>query len=276
MQIFSIHWRLRWFPLLQRSSESLDPAEEHDMLESQDRESISSLNKDHVSTQWAGFTSNISIVMVDLILFFIPSFFRSHGDTGEQSRNGDASTLALDGLRGYAALAVMNYHILYAYQPFVFYGYGLSETAAAQCARPEDMYYRNKWFHQLPILRLAYLGTWPISVFFVLSGFVLSYKPLCKSKDPSSGFTKAVKSVASSLIRRPIRLYGPPLLASFITMLAIQLGAYEHSRKITNDPKWVTVINEEHQERLGSFNAQLLHWLNQSWRMLYVFCLDAH
>ncbi|KAL7939308.1 acyltransferase family domain-containing protein [Trichoderma chlorosporum] len=271
MQMFFIPWKLRWLPLLRPSSEPPGSAEEYGMLESQHREDISSFNKDHGSAQRVRSTTNISMAIVNLILFFVPSFLRSHGNASEQSRNGDTSTSSLDGLRGYAALAVMNYHILYAYQPFVFYGYGLSESSATQCARPEDLHHHNKWFHQLPIFRLIYVGTWPISVFFILSGFVLSYKPLVQSRDSSSGFTKAVKSVASSFFRRPVRLYGPPLVISFITMLAIQLGAYEHGRKISNSTQWVTVIRETHQNRLDSFGEQLLHWLDQSWRMLYVF-----
>ncbi|KAJ4860475.1 acyltransferase family domain-containing protein [Trichoderma breve] len=225
MRMFSRSWKLPWLsPPPWRSSKSLDLEEEHGMLESQQRERILSPNKDDTSVQRAWVARNVPKAIISLMLFFMPSFFRSHGNTGEQSRNGDASTSALDGLRGYAALAVMNYHLLYAYQPFVFYGYGLSESSAMQ-------------------------------FFFVLSGFVLSYKPLVQSRDASSGFTKAVKSMTSCFFRRPVRLYGPPIVASFITMLAIQLGAYEHGRKIAYNPKWVP----------------LLHWLDQSWRMLYVF-----
>ncbi|KAK0765609.1 hypothetical protein N5P37_001546 [Trichoderma harzianum] len=270
--MFSRSWNLPWLsPPPWRSSKSLEIAEEHGMLESQHRERILSLDKDDASIKRVWVARNVPKAIISLMLFFVPSFLRSHDNTSEQSRNGDASTSALDGLRGYAALAVMNYHLLYAYQPFVFYGYGLSESSAMQCARPEDMHHHNNWLHQLPIFRLIYVGTWPISVFFVLSGFVLSYKPLVQSRDASSGFTKAVKSMTSCFFRRPVRLYGPPIVASFITMLAIQLGAYEHGRKIAYNPKWVPVINEQHQERLGSFGAQLLHWLDQSWRMLYVF-----
>ncbi|KAM0244359.1 hypothetical protein ACHAQJ_010765 [Trichoderma viride] len=64
--------------------------------------------------------------------FRCAGFLPSYGNTGEQSRKGDASTSARGVLHGYAALVVMNHHNLYAYQPFVFYGYGLFEGSATQ------------------------------------------------------------------------------------------------------------------------------------------------
>ncbi|KAJ5907549.1 hypothetical protein N7495_000231 [Penicillium taxi] len=70
------------------------------------------------------------------VSFLLPSFI--HGSKTHESRS---FTPSLDGLRGYAALAVMSYHILYTYQAIAFYGYGLSQEAfASSCARPEDSY----------------------------------------------------------------------------------------------------------------------------------------
>ncbi|KAJ5956414.1 hypothetical protein N7501_010693 [Penicillium viridicatum] len=54
------------------------------------------------------------------VSFLLPSFV--HGSEAHDTR---PLTSPLDGLRGYAAFAVMNYHILYAYQKIVFHGYGL-------------------------------------------------------------------------------------------------------------------------------------------------------
>ena len=178
------------------------------------------------------------------------------------------STAALDGLRGHAAFAVMNYHILYAYRTDVFYGYGLSPSAAIACARPEDVHAFNRWLHQLPILRLFYTGTWPVSVFYVISGLVLAFKPLRTGND---SFSKGVAATASSLLRRPFRLYGPPVVATFLTMLVIQAGGYEHGRTVASDRTWVSVINETHQQRFDSLGLQIRDWARQTWRMLNVF-----
>lgn len=208
-----------------------------------------------------------------LLLVLAPSFLTETElqEASSTSQDHHLSTSSLDGLRGYAALAVMNYHIFYAYQSFVFYGYGLSQAASKSCARPEDVYAHNRWFHQLPVLRMAYGGTWPISTFFVISGFALSHRPLKVSRDAADGFSSGASAVASGLFRRPFRLYGPPLIATFITMVLIQLGAYEHGRKVSGDTNWVPVINEAHHKRFESFGLQLGDWLHETWKMFHVF-----
>lgn len=207
----------------------------------------------------------------ELATLLLPSFIRPSGDAAIEIRRNRSGVSSLDGLRGYAAVAVMNYHILYAYQPAVFYGYGLPQAAAEQCARAEDRQNQNLWLHQLPLLRLLYTGTWPISVFFVVSGFALSYKALWESHNTAGVFTSASAAVASSLLRRPFRLYGPPIIASMMTMVAIYLGAYEPGRKVSNDPEWVPVINELHHRRFDTLSGQVLDWCHEMWKMLNIF-----
>jgi peptidoglycan/LPS O-acetylase OafA/YrhL len=202
-------------------------------------------------------------------------------DGGKNKRNDNdcrappSRTTALDGLRGYAAFAVMNYHVLYAYRTEVFYGYGLSPSAAIGCARPEDVHTTNRWFHQLPVVRLLYTGTWPVSVFFVISGVVLSCRPLLlqgsANGKSSDGFAKGAAATASALLRRSFRLYGPPLVATFVTMLVIQAGGYEHGRVIAADQTWLSVIQETHHQRFGSFGLQFRDWARETWRMFHVF-----
>jgi hypothetical protein len=70
----------------------------------------------------------------------------------------------LDGLRGVAALIVFIDHFtIHCFENMKF-GYGSS---------PE-----NNHSIQLPILKLVYSGRASVGVFFVVIGFVLSYKPL--------------------------------------------------------------------------------------------------
>ncbi|KAI0514736.1 acyltransferase family-domain-containing protein [Xylaria bambusicola] len=210
-------------------------------------------------------------------IFLLPSFLQprvSQEDNHEKPQEGhrNRSTSSLDGLRGYAAFAVMNFHILYAYQSFVFYGYGLSPHDAAYCEREGDSQnHHDRWFHQLPVIRLVYNGTWAISAFFVISGFALSYKSLKVSRDSTSSLTKAATATTSSLFRRPFRLLLPPLFASLVTALLISLGAYEHGRRISTDPSWVPIIEEEHRARQSSIGAQIYDWAGQSWKMFNIF-----
>ncbi|GAW23812.1 hypothetical protein ANO14919_133890 [Xylariales sp. No.14919] len=210
-------------------------------------------------------------------MFVLPSFLQSkvsqnEGDEKPQGSARHRSTSSLDGLRGYAAFAVMNYHILYAYQSFVFYGYGLSARDAAYCEREGDSgNHHDRWLHQLPVIRLVYNGTWAISAFFVISGFALSYKSLKVGRDNTSGLANAAATTTSSLLRRPFRLLLPPLLASFATALLVSFGAFEHGRRISSDPDWVSIIKEEHRARLPSLGAQIADWAGQAWKMFNVF-----
>jgi peptidoglycan/LPS O-acetylase OafA/YrhL len=166
---------------------------------------------------------------------------------------------------------VMNYHVLYVYQGFVFYGYGLSSQDATYCARPEDVGIgqHNLWFHQLPIFRLAYSGTAAVSIFFVISGFALSYKPLKLA--PSGNPSLSLMSVASSTFRRGFRLILPPAAVMLVTMLAVWVGLFENGRRATEDRNIITEIPEHHAERMETFFAQALDWCHAMGGMINVF-----
>ncbi|KAI8627969.1 acyltransferase 3 [Xylariaceae sp. FL1651] len=206
-----------------------------------------------------------------LAAFLLPSFIRPSGDGATKFRQKRLGVSSLDGLRGFAAVAVMNYHILYAYLPAVFYGYGLPQAAAEQCARAEDRENHNLWLYQLSLLRLPYTGTWPISVFFVISGFSLSYRTHWESYHTDGGVANGTMAMASSLLRRPIRLYGPPIIASMITMIAIYLGAYEPGREVSNNSHWIPVFQELHHRRFNTLGGQVLDWCHETWKMLNIF-----
>ena len=211
--------------------------------------------------------------LLPLLSHLLPSFLlQGRPGADDELRQARPSTSSLDGLRGLAACSVMNYHILYAYQSFVFYGYGLSSEVARSCARPEDLATLSHWWHQLPIIRLIYSGTWPISVFFVISGFVLSYSILLEA-DPTSETPATISAgkVGLRLLRRPVRLYLPPIIATMCTMIVIQLGAYEYGHHLALDTSWIPVIQEVHHQRMESFGAQMLDWLHQIWKMCRVF-----
>ncbi|KAI0969603.1 hypothetical protein F4678DRAFT_473802 [Xylaria arbuscula] len=187
--------------------------------------------------------------------FLLPSFIRPSGDGATKFRQKRLGVSSLDGLRGFAAVAVMNYPILYAYLPAVFYGYGLPQAAAEQCARAEDRENHNLWLHQLPLLCLLYTGTWPISVFFVISGFSLSYRTHWESYHTDGGVTNGTIAIASSMI----------------TMIAIYLGTYEPGREVSNNPHWIPVFQELHHRRFNTLGGQVLDWCCETWKMLNIF-----
>ena len=205
-----------------------------------------------------------------LFTAIVPSFVYS---LAHPSVNSSATTLrpsaALDGIRGLACLGVMNYHILYVYQSFVFYGYGVSSQDVLTCGRPEDSANTNLWWHQLPIFRLSYSGTAPVAIFFVISGFALSYKPLSLAQQGQR--TSASHNIASSTLRRAIRLFLPTTLFSFIVMLAVYFGLWEESRKLVTDGSFMTGYPEHHTERFFSYWAQFWHWSQNTFWLTRVY-----
>lgn len=79
------------------------------------------------------------------------------------------STSYLNGIRGIACLLVYTYHVsMHYYREFMMNPYG-AEPAAD-----------NHGFSQLPVIRIIYAGKGMVAIFFVLSGFVLTYSPLKK------------------------------------------------------------------------------------------------
>ncbi len=78
----------------------------------------------------------------------------------------------LDGVRGYASLTVFVSHFFEPFEPAKRFGYGFGET--------------NNRFLQLPIVRLLYSGVPMVALFFIISGYALSYKPVLLIQHGSS------------------------------------------------------------------------------------------
>lgn len=110
------------------------------------------------------------------------------------------STSYLNGLRGVACLIVYNYHLTNIHYPDLKNSLGL-----------------------VPFVNIVLAGHGATMIFFVLSGFVLSYSPLSKMS-PASGASDAVDSALltslwSSTIRRGFRLFMP--LVALALMLSL-------------------------------------------------------
>jgi peptidoglycan/LPS O-acetylase OafA/YrhL len=131
----------------------------------------------------------------------------SHEQGGSAARSSHP-TAYLDGLRGFAALIVCIYHYNMYWFPALLKGYG---------STPDDYF-----FWQLPFVRLLHSGTASVSLFFVISGYVLSIKTL--SNVYRGQDDKILDSLASSLLRRPFRLFVPVLATTGIVALLYQLA----------------------------------------------------
>ncbi|KAH6662808.1 acyltransferase family-domain-containing protein [Halenospora varia] len=104
-------------------------------------------------------------------------------------------TSYLDALRGVAALIVLNHH---------------------------HFPYENLWIVQQPLFRLLISGRGMVDVFFVISGYVLSYRMLKLMRTRQAG--PLLDSLASACFRRYIRLYLSATAASFASMMLLRIG----------------------------------------------------
>jgi peptidoglycan/LPS O-acetylase OafA/YrhL len=106
-------------------------------------------------------------------------------------------TAYLDALRGYAAFIV-----------FVCHSFNSNDRT---------------WRRQ-PFISVLFAGRGMVALFFVISGYVLSYSLLKNIRRQESAPT--LEGLASSTFRRYLRLYGSTVLAIFITLIMVRLGWY--------------------------------------------------
>jgi peptidoglycan/LPS O-acetylase OafA/YrhL len=136
-----------------------------------------------------------------VIDFLTPMYFaRSKGPRAAQLRE----TAYLDGLRGFAAFIVYwHHHQLWPRQ----FGDLIFENAFGY----EGRYYLSCF----PLIRTFVSGGhFAVAVFFIISGYVLSAKPI--QLIYSEQFTKFGDNIASALFRRWMRLYISLILTTFV------------------------------------------------------------
>lgn len=136
-------------------------------------------------------------------------------------------TAYLDGLRGFAAFLVYwHHHQLWAHNPlqkvFIESGYG---------------YLGRYHFMSLPFVRVFFQGGhFAVGTFFVISGYVLSAKPM--SLIHAGEQAKLADNLGSALFRRWLRLYIPIIATTFVHMTfsyasGMWLGSLTHHLQST-------------------------------------------
>ncbi|CAF9907789.1 hypothetical protein IMSHALPRED_006494 [Imshaugia aleurites] len=201
-------------------------------------------------------------VLIDVSCALLPSFVlgRLRASSSSRSPGHTRYTSALDGIRGLACIAVMNYHILWVYQPRVHYGYALTQEDLAICIQKPEVVMRNDSFLQLPIIRLPFSATGSVSAFFIIAGFVLAYKPLALSRQ--GRWQDVLSTLASSTFRRGIRLYLPTVAASSFSFITFCLGWWQYRDVIMSwDQISSTELSEPTIARQRTLLLQILDWL---------------
>lgn len=148
-------------------------------------------------------------------------------------------TSYIDGIRGLAAFVVFIDHFAAPFKPGMLQGYGVASA--------------NSVF-QLPIIRLFYGGDAMVALFFAISGFALSLRPLELIHD--GAWESLMHLLASAIFRRGIRLFLPTIFASVIILVGVRLGLYE-----IYVPDFPAEYGYEQPRRVAVFATQLKDWI---------------
>ncbi len=130
----------------------------------------------------------------------------------------------LEGLRGLAAWVVVVHHFSLAFLPSIVF----TDAIASQ------HYEWERFFNASP-LYLFFDGNFAVSVFFVLSGYVLTRK-LIDSYD--------VRVAMRAMVRRYFRLTPPIAVAVFLSYALLSLGLFPTARvaNITGSTMWLATL----------------------------------
>ncbi|KAI4853757.1 hypothetical protein E4T44_00637 [Aureobasidium sp. EXF-8845] len=152
---------------------------------------------------------------------------RSYARDKKTSKPGLHRTAYLDGLRGFAALLVFSLH---------HQVWGHSGTGGEFIL--ENAFGWNGIYQIIcfPGLRIFFSGGHlAVAVFFVVSGYVLSIKPLTLIQ--AGDTTKMSENLASALFRRWLRLYIPVAGTTFLWMTSWHLFQIKSSNPIAQSPE---------------------------------------
>ncbi|ELR04841.1 hypothetical protein GMDG_07066 [Pseudogymnoascus destructans 20631-21] len=171
-----------------------------------------------------------------------PSFLTRPGRSKTKTQLG--RTAYLDGLRGFAAFLVYwQHHQLWAHG-------ALGPDKILENAFGYDNQY---YFACLPFIRTFLTGGhFAVTVFFVISGYVLSAKPLALIQGGEYG--RLGDTLASALFRRWMRLYIPVIVTTFLYMTSW------HALGIWTD--------SDHQ---GTYGDELIKWYRDLKNFTFIF-----
>ncbi|EXJ89621.1 hypothetical protein A1O3_02688 [Capronia epimyces CBS 606.96] len=163
----------------------------------------------------------------------IPSWITTHAAT-TPSKSGIS---ALDGLRGLACLFVFNEHYVICYQ-----------------SRDTQV-----WLMRVPFIRLLWYGKAAVFLFFVISGYVLSVKPLRLMR--AKAYLDFHKTISSSFLRRGIRLYLPCMIVSLVACVLTSMGFFDRSTDVYLQYRSFVFLKEQPPKHLDGFGAQFAGYL---------------
>ena len=186
--------------------------------------------------------SGLSVWTLKHSLYRLVSLIRPKASTGPPEKL--RRTAYLDGLRGFAALVVYwQHHVLWAHY---------DENAQLERGFGYEKKYAFCTFHGVRTFFTG--GHYAVATFFVISGYVLSAKPL--SLIQAGDYAKLGDNLASALFRRWLRLYIPLMATTFIFMLCYQVFG----------DLWI-----QPAEKQGNLRDEMWHWYAEFKNFSFIF-----
>lgn len=164
-------------------------------------------------------------------------------------------------MRGIAAFVVFICHLTYGTFD-IGHAWGANPDAESDAQHGNS----NKVFLRLPVVRLLYSGPPMVAIFFVISGYALSYKPLklMRSRDAD----QLMNTMSSAVFRRGLRLFLPCFVSTFLVVCLAQLNLY----KLTEDfAAQMRTLREDHCYTQPNPWLQFTDWLQQMLIFVNVF-----
>ncbi|KAK6405711.1 hypothetical protein LTR95_018739, partial [Oleoguttula sp. CCFEE 5521] len=145
--------------------------------------------------------------------------------TGWPPEKSTRDTAWLDGLRGVAAFLVMIGHFGPTFWSPMTYEAPYGANNKGMQGGDENPRYPMNDIFRLPLLRVWFSsGHAQVSIFFVLSGFVLSWSPLRSMRQGQSQNSTLGQSLSSAVFRRWVRLYLPCFAIAFWQLWEFRAG----------------------------------------------------
>ncbi|KAB8303657.1 hypothetical protein EYC80_005051 [Monilinia laxa] len=188
--------------------------------------------------------SRLRLSFTRFLFFLLPSPIQRRLQPAHFKPQRLYATSYLDGLRGVASLLVFFCHFTEENIPSMIPSYGL--PVYVDDPVPSS-------FMQLPFFRVLYSGRPMVHIFFVISGFVLSLKPLKLAR--AHNYADFQTTLSSSVFRRGMRLFLPTTASTFMVVIFIRM-------------RWVRV------QGLETFSLQFLDWMDAVWTICYSWDWD--
>lgn len=184
-----------------------------------------------------------------LTFAILPSFVQNRIRPSKKLQKPLHPTGFLDGMRGVAAFLVIVFHLVVCCYD-AKHGYASGEHG------------EHREFFKLPFIRIIYAGPTMVSIFFVVSGYALSYKPVKLMR--SKSWQSLSQSLASSIFRRAIRLFLPCILSTFLISLMIWSGLYDWGADFAKARGHYNPKHDIDIPRFDSLAAQILFWARET------------